>query len=210
MKHGNPGDSQSMANYMKNKFAFRGIKSAERKSITKPFLERSAIPSRNEVTVIVDELWDQPWREVHYFALELLQKYSKKPEIEWIGFYEKLITRNSWWDTVDGIAAWQVGDYFKLYPRQIPSVIDSWMNSQNIWLQRTCLIFQLRYGKTTDFELLTSCILRLAGSREFFIQKAIGWSLRQYYRVEPEIVFNFVRSHSLPNLSVREALKHHH
>lgn len=162
------------------------------------------------MTGIVDELWNQPWREVHYFALDLMQKYSKNPVIEWIGFYENLITRKSWWDTLDGIAAWQVGDYFRVYPQQIPPVANSRMNSGNIWLQWTCLIFQLRYGKSTDFDLLKSFILPLADSKEFFIQKAIGGSLRQYYRVEPEIIFDFVRSHNLPALSVREALKHHH
>jgi len=200
----------SMAKYMKNKFEYRGIKSPERKEITKQLLDRSRIPSINDITAIVDELWEHPCREVQYFALDLLQKFSKNPEIEWIGFYENLITRKSWWDTVDGIAAWQIGDYFKVYPQQIPDTINSWMDSENLWLQRTCLIFQLRYGKTTDFGLLKSCILRLASSKEFFIQKAIGWSLRQYYRVEPGIVHDFVRSHNLPNLSIREALKYHH
>jgi len=210
MKNGNKDDAQSMSRYMKHKFEFLGIKSPERKLITKPFLERSRIPSKNDVTKIVDELWVQPWREMQYFALDLLHKYSKNPENEWISFYEKLITSKSWWDTVDGIAAWQVGEYFNVFPQQIPSVIDNWMTSGNIWLQRSCLIFQLRYGKNTDFDLLKSCILPLSGSREFFIQKAIGWSLRQYYHFEPAMVFDFVRSNNLPNLSIREALKHHH
>ena len=210
MKHGDPVAGISMAKYMKNKFEYLGIRSPLRKQLTKEIIVPSRTPLIHEIPEIINELWYQPWREIQYFAIDLLLKYSKNPPSEWIEFYGSLITRKSWWDTVDGIAAWVVGDYFKRYPSQMPSIIQTWMNSGNIWLQRSCLIFQLRYGKNTDFQLLKSCILPLSLSREFFIQKAIGWSLRQYYRVEPEVVFEFVNQNKLSNLSTREALKHHH
>lgn len=82
------------------------------------------------------------------------------------------------------------------------------MDSENIWLQRTCLIFQLRYKKETDFELMQSYIIRLAAQKEFFIRKAIGWALRQYAKENPEAVKDFIARQELSNLSKREALKH--
>jgi 3-methyladenine DNA glycosylase AlkD len=77
-----------------------------------------------------------------------------------------------------------------------------------MWLQRTCLIFQLGYKNKTDFDLMKACILKLSGSKEFFIQKAIGWALRQYARTDGNAVISFTENTELKPLSRREALKH--
>jgi 3-methyladenine DNA glycosylase AlkD len=44
-------------------------------------------------------------------------------------------------------------------------------------------------------------------STEFFIQKAIGWALREYAKINPEAVKNFVANTHLKPLSKKEALK---
>ena len=127
--------------------------------------------------------------------------------MDWIDLYEKLIIQKSWWDSVDGLAATQVGGHFKKYPGLIGEYTAKWMDSGNIWPQRTCLLFQLKYKDNTDFELLTSFIEPLAGSKEFFIRKAIGWALRQYSKFNPQVVVDYLEVQQLSNLSRREALK---
>jgi 3-methyladenine DNA glycosylase AlkD len=199
--------AKPMAKYMKNRFIYFGIKSPLRKEISKPYLAKANLPNIIEIPQIVRKFWAQPQRELQYFAVDLLQRYSKEPPIEWIKLYEELICRKSWWDTVDGLAAWQVGDYFKKFPDQLSNFTQKWMDSENIWLQRTCLIFQLRYKDQTDFQLLKSFIERLSDSKEFFIRKAIGWSLRQHSKINPEAVKEFVSDQPMSNLSQREALK---
>ena len=77
-----------------------------------------------------------------------------------------------------------------------------------MWLQRTAIIFQLKYKENTDQELLFNTIRQHCHSKEFFIQKAIGWALRQYRYANAKAVDDFVASHQLAPLSVREALKH--
>jgi len=205
--HEDPRNAKPMAKYMKNKFAYFGIKSPLRKEISKPLLGRNMIPKIDDVPVVVQELWDQPQRELQYFALELLQKYARASPAKWIDFYEELITQKSWWDSVDGLAAAQVGGHFKKYPDQISTYTMAWMNSGNMWLQRTCLIFQLKYKNQTDFELMKSFIIPSAESKEFFIRKAIGWALRQYGKFNPQDVIEFVNHQPMSNLSRREALK---
>lgn len=81
------------------------------------------------------------------------------------------------------------------------------MNSDNIWLQRTCLPFQLHYKDQSDVMLLGSIIMSLAKSDEFFIQKAIGWVLREYSETDAQAVINFVENNELPKLSMCGALK---
>ena len=131
----------------------------------------------------------------------------KKIEFQDIELFELMITNKSWWDTVDLIATNLVGAYFKLFPEQIIPVTKKWMNSDNMWLQRTCLIFQLKYKEEIDTDLLTDYILQLKDTKEFFINKAIGWILREYTRKNPEWVIDFVNKYELSNLSKREALK---
>ena len=44
-------------------------------------------------------------------------------------------------------------------------------------------------------------------NKDFFIQKAIGWALRQYAKTNPEYVKLFVEAHAVTGLAKREALK---
>ncbi|MFN8339834.1 MAG: DNA alkylation repair protein [Saprospiraceae bacterium] len=112
------------------------------------------------------------------------------------------------WDSVDGIAPHLVGAVFNKNKNEILHWIQKWMNSDNIWLQRSAIIFQLKYGKATDWDLLCTAILRHDASTEFFVRKAQGWALRQYSKYEPQLVLSFVQANpQLSGLTKREALR---
>ena len=198
---------KSMSKYMRDKFEYFGINSPTRKEISKPLLARKELPEMSEIPSIARELWKQPQRELQYFTLELLQKFERKCPEEWIRLFEDLIIEKSWWDTVDGLSANQVGAHFKRFPGLTKRYTKQWMESGNIWLQRTCLIFQLKYKNETDFELMKSFIPTLADSNEFFIRKAIGWALRQYGKYNPNAVIKYVENQPMSPLSRKEALK---
>ena len=207
-ENSNPTRAKQQAKYMKDRFAFYGLTSPERRKLQTPFLVKEYLPEKEEAFTIVKELWSKPKRELHYFAQELTHKYQKQVAISDIELYEHLIVNNSWWDTVDFIAANLVGNYFKHFPNQREIIINKWMHSGNIWLQRTCLIFQLKYKQNTDTKILSNCINQLLGSNEFFINKAIGWALREYSKIDANWVIDFVANHNqLANLSKREALR---
>ena len=80
------------------------------------------------------------------------------------------------------------------------------MKSENMWLLRTCLLFQLKYKSQLNTKLLHGFISELIQSKEFFIQKAIGWILREYSKTNPDFVINYVNKYDLPPLSKRETL----
>ena len=100
-----------------------------------------------------------------------------------------------------------MGSYFKKFPEQRAESVQKWLDSGNIWLQRCALLFQLKYKEEIDAKLLSHVIQSLLGSKEFFINKAIGWVLREYSRTNPTWVVSFVEVHTLHNLSKREALR---
>ena len=115
---------------------------------------------------------------------------------------------NSWWDSVDTIAVKLVGAYFAEYPEEREKWIRKWIKSDNIWLNRTAIIFQLSYKNQLDIPFLVRAILPHTNSKEFFIQKAIGWAIRQYTKTNPKWVKDFVKSNTLKPLSKREAFKY--
>lgn len=204
----NPERAVGAKKYMKNQFEFLGMDSNTRRIIMREFLKEQGLPEISKIRDFCFALWDRPEREYQYIALDVLQKVTKKlheKDIEWLG---QLIIRKPWWDTVDGLAASICGVYFQLYPNQIKPVTGKWIQSGNMWLQRSALLFQLKYKKQTDTVILGKYIEKLMGGHEFFINKAIGWVLREYSKSNKEWVKRFVDSHSLAPLSYREALKY--
>lgn len=207
--HAHRNTAIPMEKYMRNKFSFLGIKSPARKELTRNFFKKRGLPSLADLEQIVKELWDLPAREYQYFTLDLLGKMAKKAPIEFIDVYEYLIVTKSWWDTVDGIAPNLIGGHFKKNPTLRLPYSEKWIANDNIWLQRTAILFQLKYKNTTDVELLQKYILQRSNSTEFFVQKAIGWVLREYSKTDAKTVFEFVEMYKseLAPLSYREALK---
>ena len=193
--------------YLRNQFEFYGLKSPERRVLQKPFLVKAYLPKKEELEVLVKELWSKPQRDFHYFGQELVFKYTKQFKVEDIKLFEFMVIHNSWWDTVDFIAVKLMGTYFKMYPEQKEIYVDKWLKSNNFWLQRCALLFQLKYKTEIDVQLLSKAINSLLGSKEFFINKAIGWVLREYSRTNPTWVVEFVEKTELHPLSKKEALR---
>lgn len=206
-QNADPTQATPMAAYMRNQFAYLGIKTPQSVALQKQFYAEHGLPPLNELDMILRELWALPEREFQYLAGGLLGKFVKELPPKFIETMEYLIVTKSWWDTVDSIAGGAVGIHFRHYPDVRAEVLPRWRKSENIWLRRTCILFQLNYKKETDFLLLCEIICENLGSKEFFINKAIGWALRQYARVDAQAVRNFVEQTPLHPLSAREALK---
>jgi 3-methyladenine DNA glycosylase AlkD len=202
-----PRKAAPMKAYMRNQFEYLGIKSPELAELNRTFINQHGLPEVTDLEQTLRDLWALPEREFQYFAVGLLIRMEKELPSDFIRPIEYLLITKSWWDTVDSIAGNSVGAHFKRYPRVREKYLSRWRKSENFWLRRTTLLFQLNYKKDTDFPLLCDLIRENLGSKEFFINKAIGWSLRQYSRVDPQGVRDFVAQTPLHPLSKREALK---
>lgn len=198
-----------MKAYMKGKFEYYGVTSPERKEIQKIFFaEFKKQLDREAIWNLIFQLWEQPERELHYFAIDLLNSQPKKFLDASDGEkLEHLLATHSWWDSVDAIGSNYLGKYFAVFPDQKEKWIDKWRKGDNFWLHRSCMIFQLKYKDQLDFDLLTDLIRQFKGNKEFFIQKAIGWTLRQHTREDGQAVRDFVEEEQLVGLARREALR---
>lgn len=207
-EHRNDSDAFFMSKYMKNKFAFLGIKKPFRKELTSDWERKIKSLYFNSVPELSKMLWEKEEREFQYIALDLLCNYVKESDIDFIHDIESFIVTKSWWDTVDLLASNVAGVYFRKYPQLIDSTVREWSQNPNMWLNRTSVLFQLKYKQQTDTELLKQVILAHAHSGEFFLQKAIGWALREYAKTDAEFVKSFLAQYELKPLSRREASKH--
>ena len=196
-----------MKKYLRGKYDFFGIKTPLRKKIYKDFFSKYGYPGKNQYTKILEELWNLPEREYQYFGIELFRRDIKNSTTQTIESYEYMITQKSWWDTVDGVSINLVGPFFQRFTLMSGPFIDKWVHSDNIWLQRSAILFQLKYKEETNKSLLFHYIRHLSGSKEFFVQKAIGWALRELAKSSEEDVVEFVNSNNLAPLSKREALR---
>jgi 3-methyladenine DNA glycosylase AlkD len=207
--HADPSQAGPMKKYMRDQFEYLGIKTPERVALLKDFYAEHGLPFVVELRPILLDLWGLPQREFQYAAVGLLDRLVEAIPHEFIGTIEYLIVTKSWWDTVDGLAGEVVGVHFYRFPKVRQKYLAQWRRSENFWLRRTCLLFQLGYKGDTDFDLLCDLIRENLGSKEFFINKAIGWALRQYARTDPKAVKRFVNAtKGLSPLSRREAMKH--
>ena len=163
--------------------------------------------SGDELVTFAHACWYETEREFQYVGVDVLSANVGRLESRHLADIEKLVTTKSWWDTVDGLAAWCVGGLVRV-DRTLTSETDRWIDGNDVWLARSAILHQLRWGAGTDADRLFDYSLRRAGDSEFFIRKAIGWALRQYARIDPEAVRTFVTTHEFSGLTRREALKH--
>jgi 3-methyladenine DNA glycosylase AlkD len=196
-----------MKKYMKDNFEFLGIKSPQRSVILKEFLNHNKELSKEELIKIVEDLWNEEAREFQYVAIDLLLKKKKMLDVDDLQLLERLVITKSWWDTVDALSSNLIGYILKDDTNAINTYINKWVESDNMWLNRTAILFQLKYKSDTDEKLLYEVINRFSSSNEFFIQKSIGWSLREYSKTNPSSVIEFINNNELKPLSRREGLK---
>jgi len=203
------GDRLQMSKYMKDKFDFFGVKSPARKDVQRELKAYLRALDNESIFQYAETLWLLPQRELQYIALEALGSRSKKWDESYLGRIEHLIVTKSWWDTVDSLAPNIAGAIFFKDEELRLKWIEKWINSDNMWLNRSALIHQLRYRDQLNLDLLFALVESHIGSKEFFINKASGWALRQASKFYPSEIKTFINNHpNLSTLTKREGSKY--
>jgi len=204
-----------MQAYMKSSMPYLGVQTVPLRKICKQVFSKIDLKSAKQWERLVLELWvNARYREERYAAINLLEdkRALTFQTVATLGLYEKLIVDGAWWDFVDVIAAHRVGYLFAKFPAPLRRKMLQWSKSRNLWKRRTSILCQLSFKDRTDLDLLYACIAPSLDAKEFFLEKAIGWALRQYAWTDPQEIRRYVKAHSasLSALSRREALKSIH
>ena len=200
-------NAASMSKYMRNMFDFYGLPAPRRKEVYHDVI-RSDKKEKAVDWGFLDKCYDDKHREFQYLVYDYLlalKEYVSFDDIPKIKYY---ITTKSWWDTIDFLCK-VIGDVGTRDPRVKDLMID-WSKNENIWLKRTAIEHQLGLKDKTDTKLLEMIIVNNFGSNEFFVNKAIGWALRDYSKTDQGFVKSFMDRHrgEMDGLSIKEASKY--
>jgi 3-methyladenine DNA glycosylase AlkD len=208
-----PNKAPVMQAYMKSTMPYHGVTTEALRRVCQVAFAELPFATPQEWQSLVLGLWREArFREERYAALYLAGDKRARPfqNLAAMKMYEELIVSGAWWDYVDDIASHRVGPILRDYPAPTRRKMLSWSKSNDMWKRRTSIICQLGFKSDTDLELLYACIEPSLGSREFFLQKAIGWALRQHAWTDGAEIKRYVKLNRsrLSALSIREALKH--
>lgn len=200
-------NARHMEAYMRDRFKFYGLQTPERRAVYKDVIARD-----KKVGVIdrefLEQCWADEYREFQYLVTDYLRAMQKFLTYEDVPFVEKFIRSKQWWDTIDGLDRTVGSIAFR--DTRINELMLKWSVDDDFWVRRLAIDHQLLRKHNTDEELLEKIIVNNFGSDEFFINKAIGWSLRDYSKTNPAWVRDFIaRYHDrMKPLSLREASKY--
>ncbi|HEM4053804.1 TPA: DNA alkylation repair protein [Streptococcus suis] len=198
--------AQPMKAYMKNHFDFLGVRSPDRKTVAKQFFKDFKATGID--WDFVEACWAKPYREFQYIAIDYLVTKKKDLVLADLPRLKKLAQTKSWWDSIDGLDK-LVGKIVLDNPEAKQTILE-WSVDDDFWLRRIAIDHQLLQKEKTDTELLEKIIVNNLNQTEFFINKAIGWSLRDYSKTDPDWVRAFLDKYSsqMAGLSIREASKY--
>jgi len=218
-----PGKAEGMAAYMKHKGRYLGVPKPQRAAVQRALFREHALTDAAVLTATVEKIWAQArYREERYLALDLLNlpRHKKLLGLHALPLLERLVVEGAWWDLVDACSG-PLGVLLVQDRAAMTKTMRAWARDSDLWKRRSAIICQLKLKEATDAKLLYAAIesaLTAPGlisdlperEQRFFLSKAAGWGLRQYARIEPLAVRDYVVEHkdALPRLTQSEALKH--
>ncbi|WP_047243020.1 DNA alkylation repair protein [Chromobacterium subtsugae] len=201
-----PAKRPAMRDYMRGQFDFLGVATPARRKAAGAWIRSQDAAGPDGWLAAAETLWRQPEREFQYVAVDLLARHAAELPAAALPRLLALVAAKSWWDTVDGLAAWIIGELVHAR-RELQIDMDRLSGDGDFWLRRVAILHQLYWKRDTDAARLFRYCAANAADPEFFIRKAIGWALREYAYTDPDAVRGFVAAAPLAPLSRREALK---
>lgn len=203
----NEENAVKMAAYMRNLFSFYGLPTPHRKALYKDFLKsekKSKIVDWN----FLDQCWDDEHREFQYVVMDYLTTMQQFLTYDDVPLIKKYIKTKQWWDTIDGLD--RIVGNIAFVDTRINDLMLEWSTDDDFWVRRIAIDHQLCRKDKTNTDLLEKILVNNLGHSEFFINKAIGWSLRDYSKTNPQWVRFFVEKYKdqLDKLSFKEASKY--
>lgn len=196
-----------MAKYLRNQFKFLGIQSKQRRNLVKEFFKSEKKKGKINWDFVF-ACWECEYREMQYVATDYLTNMKDFLEHDDIFKLKKLVLEKSWWDSIDSLVK-TIGYLALKYP-DLNDVLLEWSMDDNFWLRRVAIIHQLHRKEKLDTDLLEEIIKNNLNQEEFFINKAIGWILRDYSKTNPDWVKSFIDKYrdDLANISIKEGSKY--
>ena len=202
-----------MAKYHKVKRLYLGVANPDIDALVKTWRANDTLDER---IARADALWATDVHECRIAAAKLLTQARIRPDD---AVWETL---QSWLPTFD---AWAIADHAAtaMQKRLIadPSrldIVETWTTSEHMWTRRAALIATLPWAKMNNpkpeeaaaRERILGWAASYVTDRAWFMQKSIGWWLRDLSKRDPERVAGFLAEHgaAMKPFAVKEASKY--
>ncbi|HZY35425.1 MAG TPA: DNA alkylation repair protein [Mucilaginibacter sp.] len=150
-------------------------------------------------------IWDELWRMEHDFWLRLhayffLERHLKK-ESELLEMWPVIA---HWQDYVDdwGLCDALAKVYTKILvilPAEVYAQLKEWNADENLWKRRQSVVSLLYYSRTKkkypSFIETEALITPLLADKEYYVQKGVGWSLREMHTVYQAETLPWLKTH---------------
>lgn len=196
--------------YLKSPYKFHGASLPVIGRIAKEFRKSHGELAPEYMLALSKGLWQSDYHEEKTLAIKLLLQYPDCLDMDRMPLLEEMLETSTGWDHVDAISVHLVGTVLER-DRRAYGYLRKWGRSDNFWMRRASLISQVllfRKGRG-DKRLFFTLARRMMKEKEFFIRKAIGWTLREMSKADPEGVFRFLMDERdrASGLTLREASK---
>lgn len=209
-KEADPDRAKAAQAYMKSSMPSLGVRVPVVRRLVLATAKELPFGSPAELRDDVRLLWrEATWREERYAAIDLTSLTSVAKDLEMLPLYEEIIRTGAWWDFVDGVSD-RICALLQHHRGTMTPLLRTWARDDDFWIRRAAITSQLKAKSATDQDLLATALDANLGDKEFFVRKAIGWTLREYAKTDPQWVRSYVetRRTRLSPLSLREAMKH--
>lgn len=204
-KRANEDNAIQMAKYLRNQFVFYGLKSPARRDAYHQILK----DEKKQIDWdLLDQAWNDKHREMQYFVCDYLLAMEKYVSYDDLFKIEHYVRTKQWWDTIDSLM--KLYGYVGLKDQRVDQLMLDWSKDPDKWVRRVAIEHQLLRKDRINTALLSQILENNLESDEFFINKAIGWALRDYSKTNPEWLSDFIDGNynHLAKLSITEGSKY--
>jgi 3-methyladenine DNA glycosylase AlkD len=195
-------------NYHKSTKDFYGLKNAALvEAVTKVFPKKPTL-EKDELIALGLELWSSNWFEEQAAGLMLIERCAKELTPKDLPMLKKITEECEGWAMLDYLSTRHLGTLAMNYPDEVYSNVRKWTKSKHLWTRRASILIHIMPARKkqlrAEFAILT--FEELLHENEFFIRKAIGWTLREIGKHYPDLTFEFLREHKdkASGLTLRE------
>lgn len=149
------------------------------------------------------KIFERIWFSSNIFELKILPLYwlETLSTKQLISFSPDLIlwaTEVDNWALADSLCG-HYAKIFELAPKNLCPIYKSWNKHANQWLRRISMVGLMCYSRSRkkwpSFQHLKTFVYPHLNAEEYYVQKAVGWTIREFYNVYPLETLRFLEDH---------------
>ena len=185
--------------YMNTKFILLGVDVPSTRKVAKSIFDKiDFLPYAQQ-----RELMEKLWRVSKYYDILSIPLYFFQTRKGMNDLTDWRIIKN-WTTKIDNwghsdVLSDSIADLVERFPKEIYPILKIWNNSKHSWQRRLSLTSLIYYHNARRKHLPVLKIMPLVKARlhdnDKYVQKAVGWTLRECGHVYPNETKHFIKTH---------------